>query len=65
MSEYLLARQFHRDSLSGAAIGPQSAYYPENKDLINIVLVASTYSSNYTRPVESKRRRLDLARLYN
>ena len=65
LSEYLLAHQSHRNSLSGAVIGPPSAYYPEDIDLINIVLVASTYSSNYTKLVESKRRRLDLARNYN
>ena len=64
LSEYLQARQFHRDLLSGAVIEPTSAYYPEDIDIINIVLVASTYSPNHTRLVERKRRRLDFAGIY-
>jgi hypothetical protein len=64
VGDYLLARQAHRDSLSGAVIGPLSAYYPEDIDLINIVLVASIYSPEWTRQVKSKRRRIDFAGIY-
>ena len=42
---YLLSRQLHRDSLPGAVIGSPSPFYPEDLDLINLVLVAATYSS--------------------
>lgn len=61
---YLEARQSHRDSLSRAVIRPPSAYYPETIDVINILLVASIYSPNYTRLVLRKRRRLDLISNY-
>ena len=64
LEQYLLARRLHRDSLSGSVIGNPSPYYPEDIDLINIVLVASTYSPNWTRLVVSKRRRLDFAGIY-
>ena len=64
LEQYLLARRLHRDLLSGSVIGNPSPYYPEDIDLINIVLVASTYSPNWTRLVVSKRRRLDFAGVY-
>ena len=61
---YLLSRQLHQNSLSGAVIGSPSPYYPEDIDLLNIVLVASAYSPNWTRLVVSKRRRLDFAGIF-
>ena len=61
---YLLSRQLHRNSLSGAVIGSPSPYYPEDIDLINIVLVAATYSPDWGRLVLSKRRRLYCAGRY-
>ena len=61
---YLLSRQLHRNSLSETVIGEPSPYYPEDIDLLNIVLVASTYSPSWTRQVVSKRRRLDFAGIY-
>ena len=61
---YLLSRQLHRNSLSETVIGEPSPYYPEDIDLLNIVLVASTYSPSWTRQVGSKRRRLDFAGIY-
>ena len=64
LDQYLLARQLHRDSLSGVVIGRPSPYYPEDIDLINIVLVASTYNPDWTRLVARKRRRLDFAGIY-
>ena len=56
---YTLSRQLHINSLSGAVIGNPSPYYPEDIDLLNIVLVASTYSPDWTRLVLRKKRRLD------
>ena len=54
---YTLSRQLHRNSLTGNP----SPYYPEDLDLINIVLVAATYSPDWGRLVLNKRRRLDCA----
>ncbi len=64
LGDYLLARQTHRDSLLGAVIGPPTAYYPEDLDLINIVLVASTYCPEWARLALRKRRRIDFAGIY-
>ena len=64
LGDYLIARQTHRDSLSGAVIGPPSAYYPEDLDVINIVLVASTYCPEWARLSLRKRRRIDFAGVY-
>ena len=58
---YTLSRQLHRNSLSGAVIGDPSPYYPEDLDLINIVLVAATYSPDWGRLILNKRRRLNCA----
>ena len=42
-------------------IGSPSPYYPEDIDLINLVLVAATYSPDWGKLVLSKKRRLDCA----
>ena len=59
VSEYLLARQSHRDSLSGTIIAPPSPYYPEDIDVINILLSVSNCSLDSYRQVQNKRRKLN------
>jgi hypothetical protein len=58
VKEYLLARQSHRDSFKGSVSGPPSPYYPEDLDVINILLCVSKYSSDWSRTVLNKRRKL-------
>jgi hypothetical protein len=58
VSEYLLARQSYRNSLSGVVVGLPSAYYPEDIDAINILLSVSNYSPDWHRLVLNKRRKI-------
>ena len=58
VSDYLLARQAYRDSLSGVVVGQPSAYYPENTDVINILLSVSIYYPDWHRLVLNKRRKI-------
>jgi hypothetical protein len=57
VKEYLLSRQSYRDSIKGSVIGPLSAYYPEDLDVINILLSVSRYSPDCHRRVRNKRQR--------
>ena len=57
VKEYLLSRQSYRDSIKGSVIGPLSAYYPEDLDVINILLCVSKYSSDWHRAERNKRQR--------
>jgi hypothetical protein len=59
VSEYLLARQTYRDSLPRVVIGQPSAYYPENIDIINILLSVSVYCPDWHRLVLNKRRKIE------
>ena len=58
VSDYLLARQTYRDSLSGVVVGLPVAYYPENIDVINILLSVSVYYPDWHRLVLNKRRKI-------
>ena len=58
VSEYLLARQTYRNSRSGVVVGQPSAYYPENIDVINILLSVSIYYPDWHRLVLNKRRKI-------
>ncbi len=58
VSDYLLARQSNRNSLSGIVVGLPSAYYPEDIDVINILLSVSNYSPDWSRLVLDKRRKI-------
>jgi hypothetical protein len=58
VSDYLLARQSYRNSLSGVVVGLPSAYYPEDIDAINILLSVSNYSPDWHRLVLNKRRKI-------
>ena len=58
VSNYLLARQSYRNSLSGVVVGLPSAYYPEDIDVINILLSVSIYSPDWHRLVLNKRRKI-------
>ena len=58
VSEYLLARQTYRNSLSRVVVGQPSAYYPENIDVINILLSVSVYCPDWHRLVLNKRRKI-------
>ncbi len=58
VSDYLLARQSYRNSLSGIVIGLPSVYYPEDIDIINILLSVSIYSPDWHRLVLNKRRKI-------
>jgi|LauGreDrversion4_1035100.scaffolds.fasta_scaffold200283_1 hypothetical protein len=57
VKEYLLSRQSYRDSIKGSVIGPLSAYYPEDLDVINILLSVSKYSPDWHRAVRNKKQR--------
>ena len=59
VSEYLLARQIHRDLVSGIVIAPPSPYYPGDIDVINILLSVSNCSPDLYRRLQNKRRKLD------
>ena len=57
VKDYLLARQFYRDSLDASVIRPPSAYYLEDLDVINILLCVSKYYPDWSRAVLNKRQR--------
>jgi hypothetical protein len=57
VKDYLLARQSYRDSIGEGAFGHlvPCAYFPEDKDVINILLCVATYSSDSIQTNPNKR----------